>query len=71
MLLREEPRHLDERVEIDDAYPGGERTGHIYGGRGPCGKTAFVAAVQTSADGQPRFMRLTPVAGFTNETIQD
>ena len=71
MLLREKPRRLDERVEIDDAYPGGERTGHIYGGRGPCGKTAFVAAVQTSADGQPRFMRLTPVAGFTNETIQD
>ena len=71
MLLREEPRHLDERVEIDDAYLGGERTGHIYGGRGLCGKTAFVAAVQTSADGQPRFMSLTPVAGFTNETIQD
>ena len=71
MLLRAEPRRLDERVEIDDAYLGGERTGHIYGGRGLCGKTAFVAAVQTSADGQPRFMRLTPVAGFTNETIQD
>ena len=51
MLLREKPRRLDECVEIDDAYPGGERTGHIYGERGPCGKTAFVAAVQTSADG--------------------
>ena len=31
MLLREKPRRLDERVEIDDAYPGGKRTGHIYG----------------------------------------
>jgi hypothetical protein len=69
MLLREEPRRLDGRVEIDDAYLGGERAGHIHGGRGPCAKTAFVAAVQTSADGQPRFMRLTPVAGFTNETV--
>ena len=71
MLLREQPRRLDGRVEIDDAYLGGERAGHLHGGRGACGKSAFVAAVQTSADGKPRFMRLTPVAGFTNEIIKD
>ena len=29
MLLREAPRRLDTRVEIDDAYLGGERPGHI------------------------------------------
>ena len=34
-------------------------------------KTAFVAAVQTSEDGKPRFMRLTPVAGFTKEAIKE
>lgn len=68
MLLREEPRRLDERVEIDDAYLGGEHAGKR--GRGSENKTAFVAAVQTDMDGKPRFMRLTPVAGFTKEAIK-
>ncbi|SFB73781.1 ISXO2-like transposase domain-containing protein [Polaromonas sp. OV174] len=71
MLLREAARRLDERVEIDDAYLGGERAGHIHGGRGPYGKSAFVAAVQTWPDGRPRWMRLTPIAGFSNDTLQD
>lgn len=68
MLLREEPRRLDERVQIDDAYLGGEKSGKR--GRGSENKTAFVAAVQTSADGKPRFIRLSPVAGFTKEAIE-
>ena len=71
MLLREEPRRLDGWVEIDDAYLGGERAGHIHGGRGACGKSAFVAAVQTSADGKPRFMRLTPVGAFTKQALKE
>jgi hypothetical protein len=71
MLLREEPRRLDGRVEIDDAYLGGERAGHIHGGRGGLNKSAFVAAVQTDDDGKPRFMRLTLVAGFTLAAIQE
>lgn len=70
MLLREAPRRLDERVEIDDAYLGGERAGSIHGGRGALAKSAFVAAVQTWADGRPRWMRLTPIAGFSNETLK-
>ena len=70
MRLREQPRRLHGRVEIDDAYLGGERAGHAYGGRGALDKTAFVAAVQTNELGRPRFMRLTPVAGFTNEAIK-
>ena len=32
MLLREQPRRLDGRVEIDDAYLGGERPGKPGGG---------------------------------------
>jgi transposase-like protein len=68
MLLREEPRRLDGRVEIDDAYLGGERPGKP--GRGSENKTAFVAAVQTSADGKPLLMRLSKVAGFTKEALQ-
>ena len=75
MRLREEPRRLDGRVEIDDAYLGGERAGHMNGGRGAFNKSAFVAAVQTSDDGKPRFMRLRLIAGFTKvamkEWIQD
>jgi transposase-like protein len=71
MLLREEPRRLDVRVEIDDAYLGGERAGHMHGGRGAFNKSAFVAAVQTDLDGKPRFMRLTPIASFTNEALKD
>ena len=69
MFLREQPRRLKGRVEIDDAYLGGERSGSIYGGRGALNKSAFVAAVQTSADGRPQVMRLTPITGFTNESI--
>lgn len=66
MRLRDEQRPLQGRVEIDDAYLGGEREGHINGGRKAANKSAFVAAVQTSEDGHPLYMRLTPVADFTN-----
>lgn len=69
MRLREEPRRLDGRVEIDDAYLGGERAGSINGGRGALNKSAFVAAVQTDLDGKPRFMRLTPIVAFTKEAL--
>jgi transposase-like protein len=68
MLLREEPRRLDDRVELDDAYLGGQHAGKR--GRGSENKTPFVAAVQTDEHGKPRFMRLTPVAGFTGEAIK-
>ncbi|MDO5289510.1 MAG: transposase [Pseudomonadota bacterium] len=57
-------------MEIDDAYLEGERADHIHGGRGALDKTAFVAAVQTDEQQRPQRMRLTPVAGFTNEIIR-
>ena len=69
MLLREEPRRLEGRVEIDDAYLGGEREGHFNGGFNAYNKSAFVAAVQTSEDGKPLFMRLTPIKTFTKQTF--
>lgn len=71
MWQREEPRRLDERVEIDDAYLGGERAGSIYGGRGAFNKSAFVAAVQTDKDGKPRFIRLTPISAFTKVALKE
>ena len=52
MRVREERRELDGRVEIDDAYLGGERSGGKTG-RGSENKVPIVAAVQTTADGQP------------------
>jgi ribosomal protein L37AE/L43A len=52
MRLREDRRELDGRVEMDDAYLGGERSGG-KAGRGSENKVPIVAAVQTTADGQP------------------
>lgn len=68
MLLREEQRCLDGRVETDDAYLGGKKQGKR--GRGAAGKTPFVAAIQTNNKGKPHFMCLTPVAGFTHEALR-
>ena len=52
MRLREDSRELDGRVEMDDAYLGGERSGG-KAGRGSENKIPFIAAVQTTPDGQP------------------
>ena len=43
----------------------------IHGGRGPASKSAFVAAVQTSEYGKPRFMRLTPIGAFASQALKD
>jgi ribosomal protein L37AE/L43A len=51
MRLREEPRQLTGRVEMDDAYLGGQRSGG-KSGRGSENKVSFVAAVPTTEDGQ-------------------
>lgn len=52
MRLREQTRRLDGRVELDDAYLGGERSGG-KSGRGSENKVPFLAAVQTTPDGKP------------------
>ena len=54
---------LTGRVEMDDAYLGGVRSGGKRG-RGATGKTPFVAAVSTSPEGRPRKVKLAPVKGF-------
>ena len=54
MRVREDSRVLDGRVEIDDAYLGGELPGG-KSGRGSENKVPFIAAVQTTPDGQPQF----------------
>src|SRR3954449_1738252 len=60
---------LAGRVEVDDAYLGGERQGGKRG-RGAAGKTPFVAAVETTAERKPRRLRLTVVKGFRKREVE-
>jgi transposase-like protein len=60
---------LSGRVEADDAYLGGERSGGKRG-RGAAGKTPFVAAVETTAERKPRRLRLTAVKGFRKREVE-
>uniref|UniRef100_E6QQB5 Transposase of ISCARN94, IS1595 family IS1595 group n=1 Tax=mine drainage metagenome TaxID=410659 RepID=E6QQB5_9ZZZZ len=68
MAIREENRVLDGRVEIDDAYLGGERTGKR--GRGSVNKVLFVVAVQTTPNGKPVMACFAPIP-FSSEAIAD
>jgi hypothetical protein len=69
MCEREEPRQLDGRVEIDDAYLGGELPGG-KSGRGSQNKVSFIAAVQTTETGQPLKVCLKKLE-FTKEAIAE
>jgi ribosomal protein L37AE/L43A len=60
---------LSGRVEVDDAYLGGERTGGKRG-RGAAGKTPFVAAVETTLDRKPKRLKLTVVKGFRKKEVE-
>jgi len=60
---------LRERVEIDDAYLGGRRSGGKRG-RGAAGKLPFVAMAETSRDRRPRRIRLAPVKGFRKREVK-
>ena len=67
MLEREEDRQLAWRIEIDDAYLGGERHG-AKPGRGSPNKVSFIAAVQTTQSGAPELVCFSP-RPFTKESI--
>jgi len=60
---------LEGRVEVDDAYLGGERSGGKRG-RGAPGKTPVVAAVETTAERKPKRLRLTVVKGFRKKEVE-
>jgi transposase-like protein len=68
MLERDAGQRLDGRVELDDAYLGGERSGGKRG-RGAPGKTPFVAAVETTAEGKPVRLKLRRVSGFCSRAV--
>ena len=68
MLEREDDRQLTGRVEIDDAYLGGEHHGG-KAGRGSPNKVPFVAAVQTTESGAPVLVCLSQ-RPFTKESLE-
>ena len=63
MVERDRQHPLAGRIELDDAWLGGRRSGGKTG-RGAPGKTPFVAAVETNDRGHPQRMKLTVVKGF-------
>ena len=63
MRIAGESERLDGRIEMDDAYLGGQRSGGKTG-RGSPGKKPIVVAVQTSDDGRPRRIKLRRIARF-------
>jgi ISXO2 transposase-like protein len=67
MLERNHVKPLDGRIETDDAYLGGERSG---GKRGSPGKTPFLAAVETTEDGKAHRVKLRRVRRFTKKNIK-
>ena len=69
MRLAESGRQLTGRVEIDDAYLGGQRSGG-KAGRGSENKVPFVAAIQTTEDGRPHLACLSPRT-FTKASLEE
>jgi transposase-like protein len=68
MMERDAGKRLKGRIEMDDAYLGGERSGGKRG-RGAAGKTPIVAAVETTPEGKPIRIKLRRVTGFRRAEI--
>ena len=68
MLERNEKWQLSNRVELDDAYLGGELNGGKRG-RGSQNKRPFVAAVETR-EGRPIYVQFRRVATFSKDEIE-
>jgi hypothetical protein len=67
MRLREDSRQLSGRVELDDGYLGGQRSGG-KAGRGSENKIPFVTAVQTTESGEAQLVCLAQVP-FANDAM--
>lgn len=70
MADRDSVHQLGGQVQLDDAYLGGQRSGG-KAGRGSENKVPFVAAVSLDAHNHPRYLKLAPLAGFTNQAISE
>jgi hypothetical protein len=69
MMERDAGKPLEGRVEMDDAYLGGERSGGKRG-RGSPGKLPIVAAVETTGDGKPVRLKIRRVKRFDKSRIK-
>lgn len=69
MHERENTTQLADRVEIDDAYLGGELTGGKVG-RGSENKVPFIAAIETNSQGHPKRAVFTPVKTFSTAEVK-
>ena len=68
MMERDRNKPLEGRVEMDDAYLGGRRSGGKRG-RGSASKMPFVAAVETTKEGKPARIKLRRVKRFQKVRI--
>ena len=68
MFERESTTRLSNRVEVDDAYLGGENPGGKTG-RGSENKVPFIAAVQTNNQNNPLYAIFSRVKAFTREEV--
>lgn len=68
MHEREFATILSGRIEVDDAYLGGQRSGGKVG-RGSENKVPFVAAVETNEEGHPLRAIFSPVSRFSSKEI--
>jgi transposase-like protein len=69
MYEREQSTVLSERIEVDDAYLGGELPGG-KAGRGSENKVPFIAAVQTNQLGHPLYAVFSTVKSFSGEEVE-
>ena len=69
MMERDAGKRLTGRVEMDDAYLGGERSGGKRG-RGAPGKTPIIATVETTPEGKPVRLKLRRINGFRRKEVE-
>ena len=69
MFERESTTKLTNRVEVDDAYLGGENPGG-KAGRGSENKVPFIAAIQTNKQNNPLYAVFSRVQAFTKEEVK-
>jgi len=68
MSERDEAYVLQGKIQIDDAYLGGERPGG-KAGRGSENKVPIVAAISLNEAGHPVHAKITPVLGFSSAAL--
>ena len=68
MSDRDDAYILRGKIQIDDAYLGGERPGS-KAGRGSENKIPIIAAISLNESGHPIHAKITPVIGFSSEAV--